>query len=420
MRRSTLGTWLSMSVLAAFQGLAAGQQPAAQIDPGAMQSWQSNVDEKVRLLSAAYSLDVDLSATLRAELTARIYDQVAWEDKFFHELDGLLKLAEAAGNREDSPEMQAVWAKMAEHEQMPLSDGPVVEWLETKVPPQVAVEGRARWTELRDYVEEKRYADMEEDARPSGLKAEVSKAIVQGSGHVAEQVELPLPNDPPSGRYYPEIVSRSEQQGVVSPKLEGQMSTKPGPSPERLAKIERKQIEQQQAQNAQALRKRGDMAADAPLESSAGEVVPRVVVEQPPAPQVTVQVAPTTPPPAVRAPQPSAVPREIEYAKAPPLDDWDKYVQEQARKHGYDEAQFIKAQSILKDLKRRANQYRMSRADMFSHAALKADAKARDEALRDLNRPIDAMFEELKQRVESLMTIEQRERAKAGAAGKRP
>jgi predicted AlkP superfamily phosphohydrolase/phosphomutase len=69
------------------------------------------------------------------------------------------------------------------------------------------------------------------------------------------------------------------------------------------------------------------------------------------------------------------------------------------------------AQSILRDLKRRANQYRLSRADEYARTQLMTNAKDRDERLKVLNRALDALFDELKQRLEALPTVEQRQKA---------
>ncbi len=100
-------------------------------------------------------------------------------------------------------------------------------------------------------------------------------------------------------------------------------------------------------------------------------------------------------------------------APAPPLDDWDKYVQTVAQKYKFDEAQMTNAQSILRELKKRANQYRLSRADDFARTQLNTNAKNREEHLKSLNRPLDALFDELKARLEALPTLEQKQKAGA-------
>ncbi|HUN81423.1 MAG TPA: hypothetical protein VMV81_07930, partial [Phycisphaerae bacterium] len=113
---------------------------------------------------------------------------------------------------------------------------------------------------------------------------------------------------------------------------------------------------------------------------------------------------------------PQAQPAAPMVAPAPPLDDWDKYVISVTEKYHFEEAQITKAQSILRELKRRANQYRLSRADELARAELITDVRARESQMKSLNRPLDAMFDELKQRLESLPTMEQRQKAAATPA----
>jgi len=101
---------------------------------------------------------------------------------------------------------------------------------------------------------------------------------------------------------------------------------------------------------------------------------------------------------------------------APPLDDWDKHVDRTAERYGFTDDQRTKAQAILRDLRRRAEQYRLSRADDFRALERIEDAEARGEKEKALAAPLNALFEELKQRLDNLATLEQR--AKAGETSK--
>ena len=103
---------------------------------------------------------------------------------------------------------------------------------------------------------------------------------------------------------------------------------------------------------------------------------------------------------------------------APPLDKWDKFVDDRAATYGFSESQVTKSQAILRDLRRRAEHYRLSRSDDFATAARIEDRKKRTEAESQLNEPLDAMFSELKQRIDNLATIAQRAKLDSGKAGK--
>ncbi len=101
-------------------------------------------------------------------------------------------------------------------------------------------------------------------------------------------------------------------------------------------------------------------------------------------------------------------------APAPPLDEWDRYVASVAEKYEFTEAQLTKAQAILRDLRSRAYQYRLSRTHDYARAELIADAKTRTDTLKQLNEAVDAMFDELKARLEALPTLAQKQRAEGG------
>ncbi len=140
-------------------------------------------------------------------------------------------------------------------------------------------------------------------------------------------------------------------------------------------------------------------AAQAPTRSAARRTLP--------APRPVV----TTPP---RRQQPARPPRVIE--QAPPLDEWEKYVSKTAARYQFTDAQDAKARSILTDLKHRAKQYQLTRAPAFEKAERLQDEGARAARLKQLNRPIDLLFDELKQRLDNLPTIPQKHQANRHAA----
>ncbi len=100
-------------------------------------------------------------------------------------------------------------------------------------------------------------------------------------------------------------------------------------------------------------------------------------------------------------------------APAPPLGEWEKYVIQVTQKYQFTEDQYSRAKSILHDLKQRAQQYGLTRAPDFEQLNRMMDQKARLEAQKKLNLPIDTLFAELKMRLENLPTLEQKHRADA-------
>ncbi len=100
-------------------------------------------------------------------------------------------------------------------------------------------------------------------------------------------------------------------------------------------------------------------------------------------------------------------------AVAPPLDEWDKQVARVAESHKMTEAQVTTARSILRGLRHRAYEYHRSRLAEYERVALIEERHVRQAQEEALNRPLDAMFEELKARLECLLTIEQQKQASA-------
>ncbi len=98
---------------------------------------------------------------------------------------------------------------------------------------------------------------------------------------------------------------------------------------------------------------------------------------------------------------------------APPLDEWEQYVVKTSAMYQFTGAQDAKARSILSDLKHRARQYQLTRGPAFQEAERLQDAGAQAVRLKELNRPIDLLFDELKQRLDNLPTIPQKLHAKS-------
>jgi len=124
----------------------------------------------------------------------------------------------------------------------------------------------------------------------------------------------------------------------------------------------------------------------------------------------------------VQAPQerPGSGPVETVVEQIVPLDKWERFVEQFIIRYRLDEGQRTTARSILKDLKERALAYRQRHADEFATIDRKlagAEASERQELLdrrRELNGPIQDMFEELRDRLDGLLTSAQRQLGQEG------
>ncbi|MEK6644111.1 MAG: hypothetical protein AABZ08_09395 [Planctomycetota bacterium] len=397
MRRRFIHTLIySLVGFVACVGVASAQDAlnTGDIDPVWLESNRYEATRQVELLSAAYSLAPQQLAALQQEMEIRLLKQKAFEDKEMAELKRLADLAVDDGDSEDGPQVQAALAKMKFiAENQPFAEEDVAGWVEKSLGVADVVEGRQRWEELRF-----RHAAKSEEvdvnaAEVSGFKSDLASARTDYEATPVPVTGEPLPSGDKGMRLAPaQEKKRIEQGTVVPPHL---ANANPDLAP--------KTAKQQAAAKLEA--SKAETEAQIAKSATAAKVTPTAGK-----PDAKSAAVPETPRSAEAKPDAATPP------PAPPLDDWDKHVLGQATKYQFDDAQMTNAQSILRDLKRRANQYRMSRSDAIARAQLMVDAKTRDAEMKILNRPIDALFEELKQRVESLPTADQRQ--KAGAATK--
>lgn len=91
-----------------------------------------------------------------------------------------------------------------------------------------------------------------------------------------------------------------------------------------------------------------------------------------------------------------------------PEHPWEAYVREFEQRHDLDAAQRAAAKSVLKDLLERERNYRHSRSTQFAEAGKLPSASQREARLKELNMPVDELFTELKNRLDDLLTAEQR------------
>jgi len=90
---------------------------------------------------------------------------------------------------------------------------------------------------------------------------------------------------------------------------------------------------------------------------------------------------------------------------------WEQYVKKFIAEHELTDAQANAALAILKDARTRAGQIEKASAERIAAARQIPDRSARDKRLAELNQPVDRLFDELKQRLDSLLTAAQRAKA---------
>ena len=93
---------------------------------------------------------------------------------------------------------------------------------------------------------------------------------------------------------------------------------------------------------------------------------------------------------------------------AAPMHPWEKYVREFIARYELSEAQATSAQAVLKDVMKRAAQIEATYAKQIAEAEQIKDRAARETRLKELNKPMDQLFDELKRRLDTLLTAQQR------------
>ncbi len=346
-------------------------------DPAWLAAFDGEVDEQMRFLAAAYDLDEATKAELKQELKRRLLEQYEYDQTTEQEWKDLEKSV-GEGVSEDFllERLNAI------HEHMPLNPDTTAAWLDGQVSPEVAAKGRQRLGEIRRRKIKQQEAEDADLNRLGGAKRKRMLAR-QARGARRTSGGKPMPHgpkaDPVNRRNKAASAERFVHPGEAS---SGRTAT----ASKRMATAKR--------HRSQVTKTRGT------TENGVSEGVSKT----PPARRRSdarrrgkASREPTSP--------------DAPFAKAPPLDEWDKHVAKVAEKYGFDQGQVTKAQSILRDLRRRAYQYQMTRSVDFANAELLEGKKARRTRVDELNRPLDALFDELKQRLEALPTMAQRQRA---------
>jgi len=103
--------------------------------------------------------------------------------------------------------------------------------------------------------------------------------------------------------------------------------------------------------------------------------------------------------------------RGDEAAKPIPLHPWEKYVREYVITYSLTPAQQAAANSILKECRTRAARIERVNAPKIAEAEALKDASIRSKRLAEIKKPIDKLFEELKTRLDGLLSASQRKKA---------
>lgn len=435
---------LMTSIPAAVFGqvYAASTESLEGIPHGWLNEFSTEVDSQVERFAAAYNMGDQAKEQLRQTLVSRLAAQWQFESKGFQEVQKKIDEAQARGIdlEADTEEARAIQKDIETLGTIgPLNDLVIASELEANMDPVVAEQGRVRLTELISRRDQITLAQDDDFETQSGHNVSLAEARMAGSPPVTAAGN-PLPNGAKLAEVAPAAVGKPGGETPPSIPVRPNAAMHPGLSDVGI-------VPSAGAATAHAatgadmdqVRAAADALLNDPTKSIAdvkgaatngrtAKAAARKIGAANAAKPAATAAAPVA---AVRddanraeknpgpsRPMPAAV-EPVRLQAAPALDDWDKYVDTTCKKFEFTDAQVIKAQSILKDLRNRARAYRNSRDDDFAAAERLTDAKAKADRKKELNTPIDAFFEELKQRLDNLATLEQRAKAAAPAAGKK-
>ncbi len=101
-------------------------------------------------------------------------------------------------------------------------------------------------------------------------------------------------------------------------------------------------------------------------------------------------------------------PPPVRSEPARPLNDWERYVLEFIQRYDLSETQKNSAMAILRDMTSRALQIQKANEDRMKAAEKMTDARAKADRIKELNAPIDGLFDRMKVRLDNLLTAAQR------------
>lgn len=147
-------------------------------------------------------------------------------------------------------------------------------------------------------------------------------------------------------------------------------------------------------------------------------VPPAPTAQTPPAPIQPV-VRDTTPPPPP-APVVAKTPPNGILPPAPAMSEWKNMLNTASQKYGYNTAQMEAAQNVINQSMSIAEKHRTANAGAFAEVEKMPDSPEKTAKLKNLNEPLDKVYDTMVKRMESLASLEQRNRAAAAqkAAGK--
>jgi hypothetical protein len=397
--------------------------------------FRAEIDNQVQRFASAYEMSEDAQNKMRETLMSRMPAQWSFEQAGFAQIEALSKQLEASGADENSPDAVALSQKMLDLQNAgPMSDMAVAQEIETTLPPESASVGRIRLQELLTRRDQMMIAqDSDLDMQASG-NAVLVDGRLGSMAHVSDQSN-PLPQAPKQEEIADDAAMRARGEPGFQPVREPAGAAVNTEELVRTATDEHRKIALEGAIEAEA-KAASEARAEAHDKAAASErraftedaskrhVEAKQAFERAATAQKGMPDAPperaATPsrrgassgqPTTVAPVQPVTKIEPVKLAPAPPIDDWDKHVDATSTKYGFTDAQRTKAQSILRDLRHRAEQYRASRDADFKSLGGMADRKAQDDRKKQLNQPLDAMFDELKQRLDNLATLEQRSKA---------
>lgn len=324
-------------------------------DAGWVERYIAEIDSEMILIRAAYELDAASEERIRQVLLEKLVEQ--WQ----YEKAASQRFATMKGRIGDSTsDGDALTQAIVDFsENLPLGEKNIVRTLETALSPDVIAAGNPRLKQLRQRRKLQNEAKEEWRTSLGTAKGRLRRARAARSATLTV-VGNPQPRrgDPRAGTFQPSSPTRA-------------------PAPRRPSSASRRTSDSTAGKVIASRSQRRRNRTAVPRRSSSGDSGNK------------------------RGP----------VAPAPPLDTWDKHLDKTAGQFQFSDQQRTKAQAILRDLRRRAEQYRLSRAPDFAAAERETDAKARRATEGRLNEPLDRMFDELKQRLDALATIQQRARA---------
>ncbi len=133
-----------------------------------------------------------------------------------------------------------------------------------------------------------------------------------------------------------------------------------------------------------------------------------------PRPQQIQPAPPPPPPPSLAAPT-AQVPPGQPLPAAPPAAEWAGYFEKAATRFEFTPDQKQQAEEIANQCTARAAKLRDTIGPALRDAEKLADGAEKNKKLRDVNAPLDRMYDQMVRRIDSIASLEQRNRAAARA-----